>query len=588
MKKESKRYNLLVYNELGNEASQCDELFYNELKYNYLQDDSNIVPEQGNYYIYSNSISSINTDSLLLNTDVLTSSYLINLTTKSTYYLINDVLYYNYTEVDRSIDSTGISEDYHTTISDGPYTNLPLFLQHRNIIKIPTKVEYALRRFMPKPLLKNVYPEFEVAVELCLLFISQLTSTCFESLSDKNPAGWKTLKAEYLRDFLCNDPLTYKNVKAVLEYPLETGAIVECDHKFCPGIKSFNYRLGEAYIKKGIVEYELKTTEAKRLLEKRHMRWYANSTNNPICNNLMKFYSTISLPRIEEIVENGKSLARSGYKTKKGKRLVLQHKHSKDYFNHPEELSFVEEAIKIFQYLTDGCLMMPKPGNDKSGGRIVDSFTLMPSWIREMITINGERIAECDYSCLHPNIAMSIYGGSQEFLTHAKVAEAAGIELELVKQEHLSFFNKAEWQMKQSPLYDYYSEIEPQMMSKIILEKNTSEYGHAVTSMRMFKKEVEIMEDVVEELNNEGIYVGYIYDALFCEPKDALRVKEVMDSVILEHGVKTTAKINGAVADQSKAAEKQNTGISKNHFAVLFSPNNLYQLPMYHQNMPMN
>jgi hypothetical protein len=49
---------------------------------------------------------------------------------------------------------------------------------------------------------------------------------------------------------------------------------------------------------------------------------------------------------------------------------------------------------------------------------------------------------------------------------------------------------------------------------------------------------------VIQKLNSEGIHVGYIYDALFCHPSHALRVKEVMDSIILEHGVKTTAKLS--------------------------------------------
>ena len=60
----------------------------------------------------------------------------------------------------------------------------------------------------------------------------------------------------------------------------------------------------------------------------------------------------------------------------------------------------------------------------------------------------------------------------------------------------------------------------------------------------MFKKEVEVMTDVIRILNLEGVYVGYGYDALFCDPKHANRLKEVMDSTILKHGIKTTAKLS--------------------------------------------
>lgn len=57
------------------------------------------------------------------------------------------------------------------------------------------------------------------------------------------------------------------------------------------------------------------------------------------------------------------------------------------------------------------------------------------------------------------------------------------------------------------------------------------------------------MSSVIAKLNQESIYVGYVYDALLCAPQDAARVKEVMDSVILEHGVKTSAKLESMKPD---------------------------------------
>ena len=52
------------------------------------------------------------------------------------------------------------------------------------------------------------------------------------------------------------------------------------------------------------------------------------------------------------------------------------------------------------------------------------------------------------------------------------------------------------------------------------------------------------MTIVIYNLNKEGIYVGYVYDAVFCHPDDANRVKQVMDEVIIKFGVKTTAKLS--------------------------------------------
>ena len=52
------------------------------------------------------------------------------------------------------------------------------------------------------------------------------------------------------------------------------------------------------------------------------------------------------------------------------------------------------------------------------------------------------------------------------------------------------------------------------------------------------------MTDSITQLNATGIYVGYVYDALFCKKSDAEIVKKIMDKVALENNVFTTACIN--------------------------------------------
>lgn len=71
--------------------------------------------------------------------------------------------------------------------------------------------------------------------------------------------------------------------------------------------------------------------------------------------------------------------------------------------------------------------MIPTVGDERSGGRVVDSFTLMPAWIRNEININGKKLTECDYIALHPNIAVKLYDGIESYLTHPKVAESTGM-----------------------------------------------------------------------------------------------------------------------------------------------------------------
>jgi hypothetical protein len=421
-------------------------------------------------------------------------------------------------------------------------TQIPLFFKNQNILKVFSKVTYALDRLTPKSLLKAIHPDIEVAKELCLLFLTQLNSTYFDILNNEDSDGWKALKAEYLRELISFDPMAYKHITKALEYPLAKGAILECDHIKIEGVKSFHYRLGENYINKGIKLHELKTNEAKALFFKHQFRILSDSNQNPICKNIIKMYAGLTLPTKEQIIKEAKRLIKLDFKTKKGKKLTFLNKHPKSYYKHSKQISFVEVGIEIFEYLTSNGLMVPKVGSEDSGGRVVDSMTLMPSWIRNLIKWNGKRLHECDYSALHPNIAISLYGGQSKHLKHGDLANELGLDIKQIKVEHLSFFNKTTHQMKESPLFDYYQSNEPSMLRNIITEKHSTEHKHRITSLRMFAKEVEIMTEVIAILNADGIYVLYVYDALLCTPKDTKRVLEVMDRVALKHGVFTTAK----------------------------------------------
>jgi len=220
----------------------------------------------------------------------------------------------------------------------------------------------------------------------------------------------------------------------------------------------------------------------------------------------------------------------------------MRNKHKNHYWNDWQNRSFIEDNIKLFEFLTSRGFMIPSAGDDKSGRRVVDSFTLMPSWIREQITIDGIKLTECDYVALHPNIAVKLYGGKKSYITHHNVN---------VKLEHLSFFNKTWKGMQKSTLYKHYQETEPVMLENIRMDKK--EHGYKITSKRMFEAEVNIMTDVITNLNAKGINVLYVYDALLCEEKDKAVVVETMNRIILEHGVKTKVKNNGL--GESKALE---------------------------------
>ena len=471
--------------------------------------------------------------------------------TSSTTYT-NSILCSRVIDVVENHYTTSVSEGFETEKTTDISTNfalntLPLFFGSADLVKVPSKIKYAISQ-IPRKTLKQVHPDYHVAYELCLMFASQLTSTYFEVKTGTSLDGWKSLNSTYLMELVGTDSTCYKRVRTVLEYQLENGAIIECDYKKVSGTKNYHYRLGSWYLDKKVHAYKLKTDTAKKFLYKHYLKAFARASENPICRNLFNLYVDLRLPTIEEIELEATRLIKEGFRNKKGKKLTRRNKHANSYFKNYEELTFVEDAVEIYNYLTNQKgIMIPTIGGEASGGRIVDSFTLMPGWIRNLVTINGKKLRECDYSCLHPNIALSLYGGRSQFLTHEQLAKYIELDVLEVKKEHLSFFNKQLWQMKKSPLFRYYQQKEPWMLDNLINEKLNNETAdkyekHKITSRRLFQKEVEIMTDVIERLNKQGVYVMYVYDALFCQPKHFDLVKDTMDRVILNHGVMTRAK----------------------------------------------
>lgn len=431
--------------------------------------------------------------------------------------------------------------------TDDIYAKFAILFKNPDTIMIPSKAKRLIEKYLPKPILDEVHggekttENRKVAIELCLLFLSQLSSTHRNILNGKNPGGWKNLRAQYLRQLLRIDSQTYQRVKTALKFEYEKGPILE-DRFYRVGSHSYQYRLGSAYRSKGFVPYELQTEIVRKLFKNSCARKLKKAQDNVICVNLMEFYKTIVLPTEKEIEDEADRLIKEGYQ-KKGKKLVRRNKRSNACFSNVANLSFVEDALKVYHYLTKNGLMIPRPGNERSGGRIVDSFVLMPSWIRRLIKIDGKPIAEADYSCLHPNLAISLYDGSGQFIKHKDLCSVLGIDELIVKKEHLSFFNKKVGQMKNSPLFDYYRKFESSMIDAIMLEKTNSEYEHKITSRHLFAKEVEMMTEAISRLNEEGIFVGYIYDALFFDPMNSNQVVCVMDEVAADLGIFTTAKL---------------------------------------------
>jgi len=425
-------------------------------------------------------------------------------------------------------------------------SSFPLFFQNIDTIYIPKKAKRHLEKNVPKSYLTRIDKDIDLAKEKCLLLLSSLSSTVYLEKRYKELSS--TIMDTQTKKGNDNTRIYSKAIEALKYNTTTTEGIIQIkknsqgNETYQEGIACKSYSLTDTYYNSGLTEYIIKD---KDILQKRNKFFYIQlkkAQDNVIGKNLIGLYSNIELPSKDDIILEAKRLVKIKYTNKKGKLLTFLNKHPKSYFEDPDSRSFVELNIKLFELLTKNGYRIPTIGDAKSGGRVVDSINLMPSWIRKLIKIDGEPIVELDFKALHPNIAMSIYGGSKMFLTHEKVSEVSNINKAEVKIENLSFFNQTLWGMKNNKLYNYYHSSEPQMLKKIENEKINSARKHKITSMRMFAKEVEIMTECIRQLNAKGIYVGYVYDALFCKKSDAEIVKTTMNEVVIKLGVYTTAE----------------------------------------------
>ena len=454
---------------------------------------------------------------------------------------------------------TGDTEDIQILHNDYNLAELALQFPNVNSLLIPKKSKYNLRKYVPKGMLRAIDSDIDVAVEKCLVFLSNLSSTYYTD--DK----WKSLSATILHQQTKSKDNTYiyTRIIDVLKQGTTKGAFIEVNDSYLEREYCKKYRLTDMYLKAGLEEYIIKDSTIVQNQNRLFYEQLNEAMEHPICSNLIKMYPKIELPTPEELLAIGKRLVKEGHRTKKGKILTVRNKHPYDYWKDVTNRSFVEDNIKLFEFLTNRWFMIPGVGDEKSGGRVVDSFTLMPAWIREQITVDATKLAECDYTALHPNIAIKLYDGKLTYLTHQNVAERTGIDVKSIKIEHLSFFNKQWLAMLKSPLFAFYSKHEPDMLSRIYNDKKVN--GYKVTSAKMFSVEVAIMTDVIKHLSTIGIYVLYVYDALLCEEKDKAIVVETMNRIILEHGVYTRVKVDGtsAIVSAESVPEPQAVALPK-------------------------
>ncbi|MBU2940161.1 hypothetical protein KO494_11500 [Lacinutrix sp. C3R15] len=465
-------------------------------------------------------------------TNTINSNYTINYVTESK---VSD-------EFNQLTDTTSVSSSYDLSYEAESNVTFPIYLSDYKCIQIPKGIRRNVKR-LPKRVLKKIDSNINVAIEKCFIFVSNLTYSVF-----RDDDCWKSLSSTVLHDQLkkgSDNTYVYKNIIKALSYSTNsTLPIIECrknehdEDSYQEGHFTKQYRFNYSYRNQNLEKLDIKFEDNLDKRKKYHRLEFGQANQNPIGKNLINAYSKIILPTENEIKKRGRELVKLGYQNRKGKILTFLNKKPKSFYSNSKNRTFVEENLKQFEYLVGNNFLIPKIGDHKSGGRVVDSFNLMPSWIRSMIKIDSEPIVELDYKALHPNIAMSIYGGVDYQISHEQIAKDLERPLLEVKIEHLSFFNKRVSDMRRSPLFKYYYTREKDILKKIIDDKESK--GYKITSQKLFKKEVDIMTTCVEELNRNNIYVIYVYDALYCKASDEVMASEIMKRSVQKHNVYTT------------------------------------------------
>lgn len=413
---------------------------------------------------------------------------------------------------------------------------IPEFIRKPKFLFIPKKAHKKLKEIKDEEF-KRIHNNSNTARELCLYFLSLLTSTIYENEFDRQG---KHLNSSILQKmFRPNNSKNKDNsIYARIIELLERHSFIYVDRSYAVGAYSRKYFLNEDY-RTGHAKYRLKTPTVKAIVYRNILEQLAKAQVNPIARNLLTLYPRLELPTIECLLEKGKALTKSDFKTKKGKKLTMRYRKPNSYWSDSSERAFVEDHIARYDYYTSSGFMIPIIGGEHCP-RVYDSLSLLPSWIRNEIKYDGKPLYEADYKCLHPNLIMTIYKGSTKYLTHSGVERITGVED--VKIKHLSLFNLEQSHFKGSKLYHFYKNIEPEVTSNVLRDKDN--HGYKITSKLLFTLEAELMTKVIEKLNAKGIYVPYIYDALLTTRANSKEVVKIMNETALELNIYTVAEFS--------------------------------------------
>jgi hypothetical protein len=233
---------------------------------------------------------------------------------KKLYYSSSYQSYYHPTTlnyVTRSLEVTKPTKIVANTIANNDfnaenlyqvYDTYPLFFQNATTISIPQNIKRHIEREIPKRFLNIIDKNKKYAVENCLLFISNLTSTIF--FEDK----WKSLSSKILAEQFKkgkDNTFNYTYIVEALKYKSNTtDSIIQTkknklgNDTYQEGITCKSYSFTDTFYSNNLVKYTITNPE---IIAKRNKFIYsqiARATDNVIATNCMPSTNPIFILQI--------------------------------------------------------------------------------------------------------------------------------------------------------------------------------------------------------------------------------------------------------------------------------------------------
>ncbi|OWV15571.1 hypothetical protein [Fibrobacter sp. UWH1] len=283
--------------------------------------------------------------------------------------------------------------------------------------------------------------------------------------------------------------------------------------------------------------------------------------DNELVSYLLWSYESVLLPSIEEVTNRAKELSDSGY-IRNGRQLVYNPSDDEYDEKNVTKGSFNEDIEEYKKLLKYGLI---RPHRTVNCPRVFDSFNGLRKWIRQLITIDNDEIAELDFTALHPNLMFLAllpfipYWERDYFLQHlsgdvhgnlAVQLHSLGFDLNIdkvalrdkVKQEHLAYFNDRISHIAHYKVDAIYGRKMPRFMKLVRQTKVLNNLSYKNTSDILISMEVALMTNICRELRYAGIRGLYVFDALYVPQSKKNAAINIMNDVAAR--IHLTTKVN--------------------------------------------